>query len=746
MSEVTVRQLDFRLAIPAVAAWVSAGVLIGWVEAALPTAVVLWVGAAVVARRWPLVALSCVAAALLATLVAVAVPSRAPGDLVEAAESGRYLHTTMQVTGGLAGDRARATLNSSPVLLFVELPSEARIGSVLDVAGTLTATDAGDGEAFLFFAETVEVVGDPPWYLDWANGLRSTFADAASILPGTGGDLLPGLAIGDTSAVSAELDAAMKSASLSHLTAVSGSNCAVVVGLIVLLGRQLKLSRRARVAAAAVALLAFVVLVTPEPSVLRAAVMALIVLLALASGRPVSGLPVMALAVIVLLASDPWLARDYGFALSVLATGGLILLAPPLALLLARRMPLALATVIAVPLAAQICCQPVLILLQPSLPTYGVIANVLAEPAAPVATVIGLLACLTLPFAPWLGNALALIAWFPASWISAVAIFFADLPLAAVPWPGGVAGLVLLAVITACAVAAVFARGRLRMLLATAAAAVLVLIIGTVTGGRLGELLDRPADWQIAMCDVGQGDASIVRSAGEIAVIDTGADPELMSACLADLGIARIDLLVLTHYDLDHAGGAPALFGIVTDALIGPSSGADDDYLVAQFAASGARITEGSMGMRGVLGDLSWRILWPVLPLRGVETGNEASITIAFDCARGCLSSLYLGDLGEHPQERVNAASPIPRVDVVKVAHHGSADQSAETYVRAAATVALIGVGADNTYGHPTQRALDFLAAAGTQVFRTDLDGLILLAPGTRPGEVRAWTARAPPS
>ena len=738
-------RVDLRLAIPAVAAWATAWVLIGWVEAALPAAIGLWICSAAVARRWPLVALSCVAAALLATLVAVAAPSRTPGDLVEAADSGRYLHTTMRVTGAVVGDRARATLGSSPVLLFVELPSEARIGSVLDVAGTLTATDAGDGVAFLFFAETVEVIGDPPWFLDWANGLRSTFADAATALPGAGGDLLPGLAIGDTSAVSAELDAAMKSASLSHLTAVSGSNCAVVVGLIVLLGRQLKLSRGARIAAAAVALLAFVVLVTPEPSVLRAAAMALIVLLALASGRPVRGLPVMALAVIVLLASDPWLARDYGFALSVLATGGLILLAPPLALLLATRMPLALATVIAVPFAAQLCCQPVLILLQPSLPTYGVIANVLAEPAAPVATVVGLLACLTLPFVPWLGNALALLAWLPASWISAVAVFFAGLPLAAVPWPSGAAGLALLAVITACAIAALFARSRQRLVLATAAAAVLVLIIGTSTGGRLGELLDRPPDWQIAMCDVGQGDASVVRSAGATALIDTGRDPALMSACLADLGVTRIDLLVLTHYDLDHAGGVPALFGLVTDALIGPSSGADDDYLVAQLAASGARISEGSIGMRGVLGDLSWRILWPVLPLRGVEPGNDASITIAFDCARGCLSSLYLGDLGEHPQERVNAASPIPRVDVVKVAHHGSADQSPETYIRAAATVALIGVGAENSYGHPTQRSLDFLAAAGTQVFRTDLDGLILLSPGARPGEVRAWTARAPP-
>ena len=170
----------------------------------------------------------------------------------------------------------------------------------------------------------INIAGEPPWFLDWANGLRTRFADAAGDFDGNGADLLPGLAIGDTSAVTEQLDSAMKSSSLSHLTAVSGSNCAIVVGLIVLLGRQLGFSRRVRVGAALVALLGFVVLVTPQPSVLRAAVMAAVVLGALASGRPVRGLPVMALAVIMLLANDPWLARDYGFALSVLATGRLI--------------------------------------------------------------------------------------------------------------------------------------------------------------------------------------------------------------------------------------------------------------------------------------------------------------------------------------------------------------------------------------------------------------------------------------
>jgi competence protein ComEC len=115
-------------------------------------------------------------------------------------------------------------------------------------------------------------------------------------------------------------------------------------------------------------------------------------------------------------------------------------------------------------------------------------------------------------------------------------------------------------------------------------------------------------------------------------------------------------------------------------------------------------------------------------------------VTVTFspsaDC--DCLSSIFLGDLGEQAQQLVMAAGPLPRVDVVKVAHHGSADQSAQTYERLGASIALIGVGADNTYGHPTQKLLGMLADVGTVPFRTDTQGLILVSSN---GTV--WTQRA---
>jgi competence protein ComEC len=787
--------IDLRLAPTAVAAWLAAGVLVGAPASSAPVALTLWVLAATClgVARWmrhmgravlTSAGLCLVAAALVATAVAVQAPGRSPPVLRAAADEGRpvtlELTTTETLEEGHARDSPagrpepfRATITgvvvpgasgddasvpvSVPVVVFGDPPPERTgIGAVLAVRATLEETTPGDDAAFLVFASTpARVVADPPASLEWANDLRSGFAAAATSLPGDGGDLLPGLAIGDTAAVGEQLDSAMKASSLSHLTAVSGANCAVVVGLIMLLGAWVGMGRGARILASIGVLVAFVVLVTPQASVVRAAVMAVIVLVAMLGGRPVRGMPVLSFAVIVVLASEPWLSRDYGFALSVLATGGLLVLAPPLALLLGRWLPRAVSIVVAVPVAAQLACQPLLILLQPTLPLYGVLANVLAEPAAPVATVVGLLACVVLPVAPPLGQLLAAVAWVPSAWIAAVASFCAALPGAAIPWPAGAIGGLLLAGITVLALVAVLGPGRLRARrwAAVLAVAVVVGLAGATAGERVTRQLALPPDWQVAACDIGQGDAVLLRSSGRTALVDTGPDAAALTTCLDELGIGRIDLLVLSHFDLDHVGGASAVVGRSDRVLAGPSSDAADDRLLAEFAAGGATVDRVARGASGLFGELRWRVLWPRAGPRGdpvgVEPGNEASVTMAFEpvgrCAAGCLSTLLLGDLGERSQARVLAAGGMPRVDVVKVSHHGSADQSARLYEHAAATVGLISVGADNDYGHPTESLLDLLAAAGTTSYRTDRDGVVLVSPGAGTGEVRVWTGGAEP-
>ena len=751
-------RLDLRLAVPACAGWLTAVLLVGAPELAWWIAGAAWLMAALAAtRRAPMATVCLAVAGLLAVAIAAQEQRRSPPALVEAASAGAVLETVIRVdeqpssarsvAGTLLQVRADGAgwAAAAPVRLVGDLPRVAP-GSEISVKGDLVRGEAGDAAAFVLFArEEVRVGAGPTGGLAVAADLRQSFRAAAAALGGDGGALLPGLAIGDTSAVDAGLEDAMRSASLTHLTAVSGANCAVVVGLVMGIGGALRLPRTLRVGGALAALGGFVVLVTPEPSVARAALMGGIVLVALAGGRPFRGVPVLAAAALTLLVADPWLSRDFGFLLSVLATGALLVLAGPLAGVLGRWMPSPLAALLSVPLSAQLVCAPVLVLLDPALPVYGVPANLLAGVAAPVATIVGLGACVLLAVAPPLGAALTQLAWFPASWIAAVARVAAGAPGATVDWLPDWPGAVALAAATALALFAILARrGTAQRIAAAGSVFLLSVVAGAAFGGPLLALNGRPAHWSYALCDIGQGDALVLRSAGKVAVVDTGPDPELMSDCLRTLRLGRIDLLVLTHFDVDHVGGAEALLGRVGRVITGPPGEAADERLVGDFRAAGAAVEQVARGQSGVLGRTRWRVLWP--PKRSpFEPGNQSSLVLELiplgDCTEGCIPAVLLGDLGEPAQEAMARAGPVPEVELVKFAHHGSADQSDALYRRLSARVALVGVG-ENRYGHPTARALGILRASGTEVFRSDRHGLVLVAEDAG-GKLEVWTERA---
>lgn len=785
--------LDLRLAVPAAGAWLTAGLLVADTSLAAGIAAAGWTataGAVLVAlllrrtragvpgdRRWPVrprtfwravsaaAALTFACSAMVASAVAATRPLRelpaGPAPVVAVLEvTGPPVGSLSGTPSGVLAGRLRVpatitaisgpqgeTAAAAPVLLFSDTGaaavSAARIGTVLRAAVRLTAAEPGSDIAYLAFARgEVSVLRGPPPLLAAGSALRAGFAAAASALPGDGGALLPGLALGDTAAVGETLDRAMKTASLSHLTAVSGANCAIIVAGILLLGRALGLRRGLRVLLAAAFLTGFVVLVTPQPSVLRAALMAGVVLLTLATGRhAAAGIPALAVSVLVLLTVDPWLSRSYGFILSVFATAGLLLLAGPLSRRLAQWLPRWLAVLIAVPLSAQLVSQPVLLLLDASIALYGVPANLLTAPAAPVATVTGLIAALLLPFAPPLGNLAAQLAWFPAAWIAATAQFFARLPASRLPWLPGWTGLLALVLLTALLVGLCLAprRFRGRGQLQLAAGLMLLGYLGTLGGQQLGRAMTQPADWTVASCDVGQGDATLVRSAGRVLLLDTGRRAAALQDCLSQLGVTRIDLLVLTHFDIDHVGAATELAGRVDTVLVGPSDGADADRLVSTLTAGGARVQQARRGDAGTLGTLRWRVLWPPAADSSSPPGNDSSVTLVTEDAG--IRALFLGDLGKIGQAGILAAEVPSPVEIVKVAHHGSANQSPDLYAALAARIGLISVGAANDYGHPTDRALSLLRDAGTAIARTDRSGMLLIAPAAD-GQLRLWTER----
>ncbi|GAA2754407.1 competence protein ComEC [Amnibacterium kyonggiense] len=627
-----------------------------------------------------------------------------------------------------------------PVLLFASAGPPTVPGSVLRVRTVLRAAAPTDAAALIgSVVGRPELVDRPPPAQAVAADLRAGLLARTARLPGDGGALLPGLAVGDTTRVGDDLQQAMQDASLTHLTAVSGANCAVVTVAVFALCGLLRLPRPLRIAAAGVALAGFVVLVTPQPSVVRAAAMAAVALLCALRGGRAAGVPALAAAVLVLLVADPWLAWSAGFVLSAAATAGLLLLAPPLVDRLARVLPTGLAVVLAVPIAAQAACQPVLVLLQPGIPVLGVVANLLAEPAAPVVTVLGLLACLLGPIAPPLAAGAAVLAWVPAAWIGLVARTTGALPQ--LGWPAGMLGAAIaLALLVAGTLVLVrSAPQRLRLAGAVTAALAVVVVAGAAAGGTVGRLAGTPSDWAFAACDVGQGDGLVLNGGGgHYAVVDTGREDRPIAACLSRLGVRRVELLVLTHWDADHVGAARSIANRVGLALVGPTDGGAAVALRGDLARAGAHVRETRRGDVVRLGRLRLDVLWPPDPLGGVEPGNPASILL--HVTGGGASLLLTGDLGEQAQDAVLAAGTLPRVDVLKVAHHGSADQSAAFIAAAGAEFGIVSVGAENDYGHPTRRLLDMLRAAGTQPVRTDQDGLVLVS--WAGGKLVVWSER----
>ncbi|TQM61253.1 competence protein ComEC [Klugiella xanthotipulae] len=779
---------DLRLVIPAVVVWCAAIVLVGVPEYASASGIgafalcAVWAGTLLVGRgggTLTLLLVSCALLGLVGCRVATGEESRTPAELErllsdrtelcaeflimgtpESAASGfgdgLFVSATMRSVGPCAGEGPHVSL-SAPVQLLAERnalrDAEQRtvtIGWVVSGSVRLSPTTSGDQQAYRARLDSSSTQVSPPGVLlQHLNGLRASFLELSRDMPGRGGQLLPGLAIGDTTLVSEELESDMVESSLTHLTAVSGANCAVITGLIMGVGRWCGLRRRTRLIAATAALLAFVLLVTPEPSVLRAAVMSLVVMLSLGTGRPGAGLSSLAVAVIGLVLWDPWLARHYGFVLSVLATAGLLALSGPLTERLRVWFPAWIAAALAVPLAAQLTCQPVLILLQPVLPVYGVLANLAAAPAAPIATIVGLIACVCAPGVPGLARVAIEVAWWPSSWIAQIAEVSSSLPGAQVSWVSGVLGALLLGMGTAMGVIVLrlSARRGYRPILRPVLLLAIALVAGAGLGGANGRgwyaQLTHPAEWSYVMCDVGQGDAVLINAGTATVLVDVGPYPTLIRDCLDLMGVEVVDLLVLSHYDQDHVGGLEGVLGQVREAVVAPTVGESREGVVLDsLDHAGIPVQTGLSGDVGVVGDSAWRV-WAPDSTDDADNSNDLSVVLEVNGPRG--SAIFLGDLGESAQRRLLATmrdtGSVPHPDVVKVSHHGSRDQCPEFYRELGAPVALVSVGQDNGYGHPTDDALSLLSAAGSSVARTDELGTVALSREPEGPEWVVWNS-----
>ena len=571
----------------------------------------------------------------------------------------------------------------------------------------------------------------PPWP---ARARRAALDALGRALPPASAALLGGLLLGDRTELPHDLDDTFRRAGVYHILAVSGFNVALLAGAVWALCRLARVGRRASACTAIVVVTGFALVVGGEPSVLRAVVMAVLVLIALVLEREASVVNSLALAALAILAVRPGDLVDPGFQLSFAATAGIV----------AGPLPRGLvAGALGVSAAAQIAVLPVTLTHFNQLSTIGVLANLGVVPLAGAATIGGLVGVL-LALA---SDTLAAVA-FDAVWpvllaLRGVAALAAAVPGAVIHLPAPhwsalacYAGGLLVALAWWRRIPSdAMAQGR------AAPAAAILLLVASVTIAAWP--LVRPPDGllRVSVLDVGQGDAIVVETPdGRALVIDAGgggvgrldAGERVVAPFLWNRGFLRLSATAVTHLDADHAGGMPAvhrLFGV-------PARLTADGLAREPYVAGGARLAlvrARTPPPRAAAEDR-------VTP-RGRTANNEAMV-LRLDY--GLASFLLASDIEAAREAELVAGDADLGASVLKVPHHGARGSSTAPFVAAVGpSVAVISVGPRNTYGHPSRDALTRLAAAGARVYRTDRDGAVLFETDGRTLGVTRWALRA---
>ena len=612
-------------------------------------------------------------------------------------------------------------------------------GSTVRLRGRLSPADDPETAALVSPFGSPAVVAAPPAPHRWAGAVRAAIRASAGG-PSPGDVLVPALVDGDDAALPEEVVADFRTAGLTHLTAVSGANLTILLAFLLPCARWCGVRAHGLLLMGLLGIVGFVLVARPEPSVVRAAAMGLAALVGLGWGGRVAGARALGAAVLGLLLIDPALAVTWGFALSVAATAGILLLAPSMRDALATHLPRWLAEAVAVPLAAQLACTPLVAVLSAEVSLVAVVANLVAAPLVGPVTVLGLAGGLLGLLAQPLGAVPGWLAGVCAHGIVLDARVAAGVPGAALPWSP--AGWPLVALVVLCALGAVVAP---RLLRDGRAVAVLTLVLAlALLRPPLPPWLERvlpggrwpPEGWVVVMCDVGQGDA-VVLPAGpaRAVVVDAGPDPRAVDTCLRRLGVREVPVLVLTHFHDDHVAGLPGVLRgrrvgeVLVSPLRSPEYGAELVERTARGAGVPLRVP--APGESVSVAGLRGQVLGPGGALTGEP--NDASLVLLADVAG--TSVLLTGDVEPTSQSLLRRSWSLGPVDVLKVPHHGSRYQD-DTLLRAvSAEVALVSSGEDNDYGHPADRTLDLLRGSGAAVWRTDTSGDLAVV--ARDGRVR---------
>jgi competence protein ComEC len=622
---------------------------------------------------------------------------------------------------------------------------------------------ARNGVDFTDKAHTMDRIGADGSPLAALEGIRRAANDLINrVLPEPQAGLATAMAIGLRDVVSRDVSDDFRISGLSHVVAISGWHIAMLGAVVAaLLGG---LPRRPRSVLIVLAIVAYAIIAGAAPSILRAALMASAVIVARESGRRGQAKAALALTCLALVVLDPATVSDVGFELSAVATAGLLAWATPLHGWLAARVPRHtpgwLVEALGVSLTAQAATLPLILLQFGRLSLVAPLANLLIAPLVAPAMLV---TAVCIAAGATLAAGLPTVAMAPVSLVGAllvgamiaIAHLCATLPFASIDLPppfnllGAAASAVALVWIVrrrrqpkhnadpapprAAAGVSLIRKSRL---VALAAACVLSLLLAVVALARPDGRL------HVTVLDVGQGDSILLEGPrGGRMLIDTGPDPDRELALLDARLPAwdrRVDMIVLTHPHEDHVGGLALLLqryrigSVVETGMVGRGPG--DAAYRRVLAEQDRHTTLAAAGDRLWLDGIELDVDWPppgTVPARASTDGKQVNNeSLVIDLRYGERRMLFTGDAEEEVDPQLLARGLAEHlggpIDVLKVAHHGSGTATTNALLDVLQPrIALISVGADNTYGHPAPATVDRLREHGATVYRTDLDGSI---------------------
>lgn len=546
---------------------------------------------------------------------------------------------------------------------------------------------------------------------------------------------MEGVTLSKLDRIEPEVLSDLKNTGLSHVIAVSGMNVSSAVIIVLALLAIAGARRRTRYIGAGVAAFAVAGLAAFRPSAMRAFVMACFGFAAALAGREYDSLAGLSLAGIALICLNPMTVLDSGFRFSFAATLGIIL-----SLRSGRGKKRAAGdgrarAFLRICSAAQLGVLPLILLSGGGVPVTALVANVVAVPLVGPILFTGWAAAVASLPSERLGRIFALLPFAMSRVILWVASALSGLPLSGLH--RGVAGTAALLLYTMGLIAlsrgAHTGRPIFRPLIAVSLSVIMVLL-------PLFPIPAFRAPDRLTVLDVGEGDAILVQDrTGANVLVDGGPDGGTVLEKLERRGVRSLDLVVLSHPHSDHAAGLVDVLrsmpvGRILDA--GTAGGRNDTYshfLSAARLHGVARTIAGEGQVIRVSSSTRLEVLHAPepgeAPAEGAEAENPNELSVVIMASIGGSRVLLAGDIEEGGQREMLGLHPDLSCDVLKVPHQGAADAATRDLVRSCRpSVAIISVGKENSYGHPSARCLELLSEYGARIFRTDLDGDIELS------------------